>query len=71
MRLHTLTVGEQVSSGAREHPGKPEWSDAVVLELDRASLLRLLREVAGCIEQADAGEVVEITLHGALKAGEP
>jgi hypothetical protein len=38
-----------------------------VLVLDRRELVRLIQSAAMCV---DAGETVEITLHGALKEGE-
>lgn len=70
MRVYTFTEGQHVPEGTEERPGKPEWPDAVVIELKRTALFRLLREIVGNIEHADAGEAVTITLHGALKEGE-
>lgn len=67
MVIRTFVAGEHVPPGTEARPGKPEWPDALVLVLDRRELVRLLRVLAACVDEDD----VEITLHGALKDGEP
>lgn len=67
MKVHTFTAGAQVPAGTEARPGKPEWPNALVLVLDRRELVRLIQRAAMCV---NAGETVEITLHGSLKEGE-
>jgi hypothetical protein len=72
MKVWTFNDDCHVVPGTEKHPGKPEWPDVLVIELDRKGLMRLLRSTVACLDSigTDIDDEVTITLHGALKEGE-
>lgn len=66
MKSYTFEVGKQLPPGHREHPGKPEWTALVRIELEPDRALELAQSLIEQVRHA-RGETVEVSLFGELR----
>lgn len=60
-------VGVQIPSAEWDRPGKPEWSNHLVVQLTRRQAIHQLASLAQQLEGADEGDdSFQLTLHGKL-----
>jgi hypothetical protein len=67
MRFWNFSQGVFKPESEWEHPGKPEWGDALTVRLTQREAIRLLSSVAKQLECNPPGEDVFVDFIGEVK----